>query len=187
MTSAERGGSAQPSLLPAPARNDAETLLEMRRASRTRPDRNSSPARRRRVGRRPVAASAVAASRTSRPPDTRHQLTQRERGAFPHSEEVGERPREPGPARAYGPGRSPHRRGVGNTLPGLQRPAGSNAQRSRCIVSRSFGPNIFGIAPFLSTPTPCSPVIEPPWARQTSRISRASVAACSACPGMAAS
>ena len=34
----------------------------------------------------------------------------------------------------------PHSRGVGNILPGLHKPAGSNAQRSNCMVSRSSAP-----------------------------------------------
>ena len=58
-----------------------------------------------------------------------------------------------------GPGTSPQRRGVGNALPGFERPAGSNARRTRCITSRSSSPNISGIEHALSVPTPCSPVM----------------------------
>ena len=34
---------------------------------------------------------------------------------------------------------------VGKTLPGLQSPAGSKAQRTSCMASRSISPNIFGM------------------------------------------
>src|SRR5439155_2190397 len=68
------------------------------------------------------------------------------------------------------PGTSPHSRGVGNTLPGLASPPGSNAHRSSCMVSRSSAVNMRGIDFALSTPTPCSPVIEPPCSMHRSRI-----------------
>ena len=42
----------------------------------------------------------------------------------------------------YSPGLSPQRRGEGKTLPGLNDPPGSNAQRTSCIVSRSAAENI---------------------------------------------
>ena len=84
-----------------------------------------------------------------------------------------------------GPGTSPHSRGVGITLPGLASPAGSNAQRSRWNAARSGSSNIFGMCFFLSTPTPCSPVIEPPASRQASRISPDSSSARSASPSLA--
>src|SRR6185295_3729683 len=66
----------------------------------------------------------------------------------------------------YGPGTSPHRRGVGKTLPGLQRPEGSNAARTRCISARSSGANIVGMYWDLSAPMPCSPVSDPPASMQ---------------------
>jgi hypothetical protein len=51
------------------------------------------------------------------------------------------------------------------------------------MVSRSSGPNIFGMYRDLSTPTPCSPVIDPPCSRQVSRIAPDTFSAASACPG----
>ena len=80
------------------------------------------------------------------------------------------------------PGRSPHSRGVGNTLPGLAMPSGSNAQRTSCMVSRSSGVNCLAILWRFSCPTPCSPVIEPPEAMHRSRIAPASSSASSAWP-----
>src|SRR5581483_2208548 len=62
----------------------------------------------------------------------------------------------------YGPGRSPHSRGVGNTFAGLKMRCGSKAHRTRFIVSRSSSPNISAMYAALSWPTPCSPVIDPP-------------------------
>src|ERR1700722_2641127 len=84
----------------------------------------------------------------------------------------------------YLPGFSPQRRGRGKTLPGLESCNGSKAQRTRCIVSRSGSLNIFDIARFLSSPTPCSPVIDPPAAMQISRILYESASAASSCPAM---
>ena len=63
------------------------------------------------------------------------------------------------------------------TLPGLARPCGSNAQRSFWKAARSGSPNIRGMWCFLSTPTPCSPVIEPPASTHASRMREASSAA----------
>ena len=62
---------------------------------------------------------------------------------------------------------------VGNTFPGLERPTGSNARRSRSIASRSLGPNMSGIEHALSTPIPCSPVSEPPASMHASRMATA--------------
>src|SRR5918993_1151188 len=87
----------------------------------------------------------------------------------------------------YGPGTSPHMRGVGKTFPGLQMAAGSNACRSSCIVSRSASENIFAIDVDLSAPTPCSPVIEPPASIQYMRISDATFSASSPWPGTCSS
>src|SRR5216684_1027798 len=42
---------------------------------------------------------------------------------------------------AYFPGLSPHRRGVGKTLPGFMRPSGSNEQRKSAMVARSSSEN----------------------------------------------
>ena len=48
--------------------------------------------------------------------------------------------------------------------------AGSKAQRSSCIVSRSTSENIFPIEADLSAPTPCSPVMDPPLRCNTSDL-----------------
>ena len=79
-------------------------------------------------------------------------------------------PRPPADAAGTGPGTSPHSRGVGITLPGFASPSGSNAQRSFWNAARSGSANIFGMCCFLSTPTPCSPVIEPPSSTHALRI-----------------
>ena len=70
----------------------------------------------------------------------------------------------------YSPGFSPHRRVRGNTLVGFDSCKGSKAQRTRCMVSRSGSANIFDIMCFFSSPTPCSPVIEPPFSMHSSRM-----------------
>ena len=91
------------------------------------------------------------ADRTQRPP-------RRSRAAAPPAPAARRRPRAdghqnrsampglpPAGAAGTGPGTSPHSRGVGITLPGLARPPGSNAQRSRWNASRSGSSNIFGM------------------------------------------
>jgi len=55
------------------------------------------------------------------------------------------------------------------------------------MVSRSSAPNILGMYRDLSTPTPCSPVIDPPCSRQVSRIAPDTFSAASACPGTVSS
>ncbi len=87
----------------------------------------------------------------------------------------------------YSPGFSPQRRGVGKTFVGLLRFSGSKAQRTRCMVARSGSANILDMAYFLSWPTPCSPVMEPPAAMQRSRILAERVSAACCWPGMRAS
>ena len=77
--------------------------------------------------------------------------------------------------------------GWGRALPGLQMPAGSNAERNSCIVARSSGLNILPMAESLWRPTPCSPVIEPPWAIQSSRMSSDSSSARSSSPSLRSS
>jgi len=64
----------------------------------------------------------------------------------------------------------PQRRGVGKIFVGFESCSGSKAQRTRCMVTKSGSANIFDIIFFLSSPTPCSPVIEPPAAMHNSRI-----------------
>src|SRR5699024_9706726 len=81
------------------------------------------------------------------------------------------------------PGRSPHRRGVGRSLSGLAMPDGSKARRNRWRVSRSSGPYIRGIAHTLSTPTPCSPVMDPPCSMHRSRMAPETSSARSVAPG----
>jgi hypothetical protein len=55
------------------------------------------------------------------------------------------------------------------------------------MVSRSSGPNILGMYRDLSTPTPCSPVIDPPASRHASRIWPDTSSAAAFCPGTASS
>ena len=85
------------------------------------------------------------------------------------------------------PGTSPHSRGVGKTLPGLEMLSGSKAQRTSCIVSRSSSVYIRGMYFALSMPTPCSPVIEPPCSMQRSRIAPLTFSAASPAPSTASS
>src|ERR1700677_3605529 len=63
----------------------------------------------------------------------------------------------------YLPVFSPQSRGRGNTLSGFEIFPGSKLQRTRCMVSRSGSEYIYPSACCFSLPTPCSPVIEPPW------------------------
>jgi hypothetical protein len=53
------------------------------------------------------------------------------------------------------------------------------------MVSRSSAPNILGMYRDLSTPTPCSPVIEPPYSMQVSRMAPETASAASVSPGTA--
>ena len=53
------------------------------------------------------------------------------------------------------------------------------------MVSRSSAPNIFGMYRDLSTPTPCSPVIDPPYSMHVSRIAPDSTSAASVSAGTA--
>jgi hypothetical protein len=55
------------------------------------------------------------------------------------------------------------------------------------MVSRSAALNILGMYRDLSTPTPCSPVIEPPASRHASRIWPDTSSAAASCPGTASS
>ena len=55
------------------------------------------------------------------------------------------------------------------------------------MVSRSSALNILGMYRDLSTPTPCSPVIEPPCEMHRSRISPDTTLAAASAPGLASS
>ena len=55
------------------------------------------------------------------------------------------------------------------------------------MVSRSSALNIFGMYRDLSTPTPCSPVIDPPYSMHVSRIAPDTFSAASASPGTVSS
>ena len=59
----------------------------------------------------------------------------------------------------------------GKHLPGIAQ-SGDRTRRTRCITARSSGENMSACTR-LSTPTPCSPVIEPPASMQYLRISAA--------------
>ena len=84
---------------------------------------------------------------------------------------------KPGPlqrVRAVGPrhlAAEPRRR---EHLARVREPVGVEAVRRRRIASRSRSPKSFGIEHALSTPTPCSPVSEPPASMHASRIAVAS-------------
>ena len=82
----------------------------------------------------------------------------------------------PAPAGARGRGRAPRRRAAasGRSCRGSRARRDRSPTRSRCIAARSRSPKSFGIEHALSTPTPCSPVSEPPASMQTSRIAVAS-------------
>ena len=81
-------------------------------------------------------------------------------------------------------GRGPPRTaaGVGKTLPGLEMLSGSKAQRTICMVSRSSSSYMRGMYFALSTPTPCSPVMEPPCSMHRSRIAPLTRSAASPSP-----
>ena len=67
---------------------------------------------------------------------------------------------------------SPQPRNIGMILPGLQRPVGSKAARTRNMVSISASEKISDNSSRLSKPTPCSPVMLPPARTQISISSR---------------
>src|SRR5579863_7007177 len=66
---------------------------------------------------------------------------------------------------------SPQALPMGRTFPGLSRPAGLNAARTRSISARSSGVKIRGMSSFFSMPIPCSPVSAPPTSTQWRMIS----------------
>src|SRR5690606_26105039 len=82
---------------------------------------------------------------------------------------------------------SAQRARVGIALPGLSRPAGSKARLTAKKASRSAGENCTHIELIFSTPTPCSPVMVPPYSTQVSRISAPKRSARSHSPGLLAS
>ena len=59
-------------------------------------------------------------------------------------------------------------------LPRVRDPVRIERRAEARIAARSSAPNSFGIEHALSTPTPCSPVSEPPASMHTSRIAVAS-------------
>jgi len=61
---------------------------------------------------------------------------------------------------------SPQSRGRGNNLSGFAILSGQSCSARVCMVSRSGSEYIYPIACCFSLPTPCSPVIEPPWSTQ---------------------
>src|SRR5690554_2092305 len=82
---------------------------------------------------------------------------------------------------------SAQRFSVGMFLPGLSRPSGSNAAFTAWKVSSSSSLNCEHIWLIFSRPTPCSPVIEPPTATQSSRILPPTASARSSSPSWLAS
>src|SRR5712672_133401 len=84
----------------------------------------------------------------------------------------------------YSPGFSPHSRGRGKILLGFESCSGSNAHRTRCMVCKSGSLYIFDIIFFLSSPTPCSPVIDPPAPTHNSKSFLESPSAASSCPAI---
>ena len=60
---------------------------------------------------------------------------------------------------------------VGITLPGLRSPFGSKASFTAAKAARSASENCTHIELIFSSPTPCSPVMVPPTAMHSSRIS----------------
>ena len=138
-------------------------------AAAPRPRRSSDGAATSRAGTPPTTSSSVAG------PD---QVVERRAIRRPP------RARPPGPGARPCAGRAPRRTaaGVGKILPGLASPAGSNAHRTSCMVSRSSSVNIRGMYFALSMPTPCSPVIEPPYSTHRSRIAPDTSSARSASP-----
>ena len=90
------------------------------------------------------------------------------------SRQVGKRQLAAG-ARACAP-YSAQRCSVGIALPGLSRPCGSNARLTPWKASAARPANCAHIWLSFSTPTPCSPVIVPPTATHSSRMSAAEVA-----------
>ena len=188
-TSALRGGQPPGELGAAPAGHDGEAVRRARRAA-PRP-----PGRRRRAGprgrrdavdvRRPAPASRT--SRRPRPgPRARSVSSSVGRTLIRRPPRV--RPAASGCAALRRPGTSPHSRGVGKTLPGFEMFVGSKAQRTSCMVSRS----VVGVHPrhvrrLVRSPTPCSPVIDPPCSMQRSRIAPLTFSAASPAPSTASS
>ena len=175
-----------------PARRDAPghagaAAARHHREARARPP---PPAgrwpRRRRRGRRPRAGSGRPPRRRGPPGRTARQARASDPGTDAGLKTAPPDLRRPaGARRGAGPGTSPHSRGVGKILPGLHSPAGSNAQRSSCMVSRSSRVNIFVMYLDLSVPTPCSPVIEPPCSMHRSRMAPDTSSARASSPGVA--
>ena len=151
-----RGTTASPCA--AAARSTADRLL---RAPRGRDEGGPTP---------PTASAGMPSSTSGRRP------TRLARPPSTAARSVSIRRSPPGPTArpdaAPGGGPAPRRTAGawGRPCPGCRGCAGSNAHRTSCMVSRSSALNIFGMYLDLSTPTPCSPVIEPPCSRHASRI-----------------
>src|SRR5262249_28921201 len=64
-----------------------------------------------------------------------------------------------------------HAPAVGSIFCGLHWPSGLNADRSRSIMCKSSGENLWGMKLISSPLLPCSPVTLPPQRRHSSRIS----------------
>ena len=172
--SSRRGGVPQSSLVPAPRATTREVVLGGHPQQRGRllgrpgaaanradpPTASRSPASPR-PGRRPSASSTsvdhLAAGRRRRSLARRVGTgTRRSRGRASPGIRTPPRARPPaaGARPRCRPGTSPHSRGVGKTLPGLASPAGSNAHRSSCMVSRSSAVNMRGMCLALSDAHP---------------------------------
>ena len=124
---------AAPGQLGAAAANDGRAPAAPSRR------RAPAPARRPCRARRPVAGITPSmASSARRPARSEARRTQ-------SSEALGQAGLLDRVLRGTGPGTSPHRRGVGSTLPGLHRRCGSIASRTCCITSRSSSENIRGM------------------------------------------
>ncbi len=176
--SSRRGGVPQPSLVPSPRATSARPSAAAARSTAAASSVDPGAATKR-AGTPSTASPSPAGSAC--PPVACRSASSTPAGPVIRTAPPG-RPRPAGGRRGAGPGTSPHSRGVGNTLPGLDSPAGSNAHRTSCMVSRSSAVNIRGMCLALSEPTPCSPVIEPPCSRQRSRIAPETSSARSASP-----
>src|SRR4029453_13795626 len=157
--STRSGGLPSPSLLAPPTKATARPSAAA--AASTWPASETDPGRATRSTGTPSTAVPGGAGQTS-PPSSRSWA--------PTAQNTSARPACSAGWTRRGPGRSPHTRGGGHPLPGLLRPSGSKAQRASCMASRSAALNCLGRYCFLSKPTPCSPVIEPPCSRQVHRI-----------------
>ncbi len=181
-TSREEGGAPQPSLVPLPrGATTTPFSFAQRRIEATCSWLAGSTTR---SGKRPQTASPASAWAAGAMVSRSLQAMCGEGMGTPAIRTTP--PRPPLPADAVCRDRASRRRASAGETPCRDWPggSGSKAQRTNCMVSRSGSAYISAMNIFFSSPTPCSPVMEPPAWMQSRRMSAATASASFSWPGM---